>query len=454
MANIQYGQKRKNNTRPIYIKQRYTDADGKRRQKLIPCKNEEEAKTLLPMVGDAESNNREFIKPAVYPKSYNTGTHMPGKMTVRELLELYSAFALANGDWKPSGLDDKRRLIQDQINPYIGDELVAAINTRYMQNFFDDVPNHPESPGNHKTQKNNSKNKPYQLKKVLGKAFDYAVTLEEITTSPITKAIRLPRYESAERPHWTRLEFIELLSHCDDPDLKAMIAVMAGCTLRTAELSGLMWDCVHIPEKPSPENPAYVEIKRELTRYNPHDMEQTGYKAYLMLPCRTKEETKKRLVVMESLKTRNSVRKIFIGEYLTDMLTTYKNQQNIIKEKGGSQYHDFGFVFANKDGFPYTSDVISKRLHKYAKTIDLSEEITFYSLRATGTTIKAKIAPMHIVEADTGHAPRGTTRKYYVHAEEEDRIKLAYDMDTAVFDDVRKAEAERQNLAVLDDIKT
>lgn len=428
----------------FYIKQSFVESGGKRFQRLIPCKDASEARELLPTVKEYEEKKipYELFKPAEYKSPASKAVHYGklkpeySKLTVHELMEMYLAKAAQLGELRPNTIYIKRGLINSYIVPFIGDTSVKGITTPFIQGYLDDLPNFKASQGNHLEDKPNiSYRTVLEVKKVLSRAFKYAVKLGAIESNPVSSDIEIPRYEAVKRDQWTEDELVKAMSFDEDPQLQLAILLTAAGPLRTGELLGLCWDCIHIPEDLSEESPAWIEIKRELQRICSADLSATGTKPYISFPA-ISVGAESQLYIVEYTKTSRSKRSIYLPLSVALKLKAYRERQEDLKVLYGEKYQDLGLVFAQEARFPGRPVTDSSLTHAFKAFIKRHglRSVTFYSIRGTGTSQKMRATSNpKLVQADMGGDTAKVMMEHYVTAEEKDRKALASTMDSRLF---------------------
>ena len=428
----------------FYIKQSFVESGGKRFQRLIPCKDASEARELLPKVKEYEEKKLpyELFKPAEYKSPASKAMHYGElkaeyfDLTVHELMGKYLEHAAQLGELRPNTLKIKRGLIKSYVDPFIGKTKVKDITTPYIQDFLDDLPGFPASQGNHITAKPKvSYRTVMEVKKVLSKAFKYAVRLRAIESSPVSSAIEIPRYKALKREQWTEDELITAISYDEDPQLQLAIMLTAAGPLRTGELLGLCWDCIHVPEDLSEDSPAWIDVKRELQRIRSADLSATGTKPYISFPA-ISVGSESQLYIVEYTKTSRSKRSIYLPLSVALKLKAYRERQEDLKYLYGEKYQDFGLVFAQEARFPGRPVTDSALTHAFKAFIRRHSlrSVTFYSIRGTGTTQKMRATSNpKLVQADMGGDTVKVMMEHYVAAEDKDRKALASAMESRLF---------------------
>lgn len=456
MADIHTVQ-RKKGPDAIYIRQRYTADDGTIKQKKIRCADMAEARVLLPLIQEAENSGIPYVdtRPASYhdePTSSSRYGSLSARyydITVGELVAMFLKDAAARGRFRPNTLSAKRGIMTNHIIPYIGDTPIREIDTMYIQDYFDDLITRKAAPGNHKTPPpQNSARTVEEVRKILSPAFGYAITrLRAIKTNPITSDIIMPKKTTKKREQWNYDELIEALTSETDPQLKAIITMMPCETLRNCELFGLCWDCVHIPARITKENPAFIEIKRELLTTKLADIEATGITPVFVFP-NIQNDPESRTCLFENTKTIKTKRIAYLPEPVVEILKAHRARQNEIKSSYGDEYRDYNLVFALEDrypGRPIANNTIRHYFNKFKEKHGL-RNVTFYSLRSSGVTQKLRILGFSpkVVEIDMGGDSDPVMMGHYAAAEDKDLRNFTAEVGKMFFPKTKKDETSQE----------
>ena len=427
---------RKRTKDAIYIKQRYLDNTGKRCQCKIPCTDLAEARTLLPAVIAAEKNGDKYHKPKpiVYRSKaldkYGISRSDYSDITISQLIPMYLDYAAANGRLRPNTLAVKRNLCSNYVYPYIGDVSVRDITPAFLQDYFTDLPNHTGANSNHQSDPQKITTRTViEIRKILSPALAYAViNLRIIDKNPIIKEISIPSKPFQRREQWSADEYLYALNRCDDAQLRLSMALMVAGPLRSAELLGICWDCVHL-DAPIP----YIDIKRQLQRLPDAEVADTRLIPVVRFPKITAKES---LYLIDYTKTSKSIRKIYLPRTVALLLALHKENQIKIKEYYEDRYVDYNLVIAQEDSYPgrpITTDVINRRFKRLIAKYNL-REVTYYSLRGTGATqkLRATTNPA-LVSADMGGDSERIMMEHYIKAEDDDRKSLSIAIEDNLF---------------------
>ena len=345
----------------------------------------------------------------------------PSAKTVSELLKEYVDLYGTN-KWSPSTFDANKGLIDNYINPNIGNMKLSDVTPRIMDHFYRNL------------QKVKSKQKPFgkstsefitpttikNIHKILRSAFNQAVKWELMQRNPVENCT-LPKAEEKKREIWDAETVLRALELCDDPILSLAIHLAFSCSLRIGELLALTWDCVDISSESIERGKAYLYVNKELQRVSKASLEALEekdiiYKFPAIMPNNTTA------LIIKPPKTRTSVRKIFLPKTVAEHLSDRKAEVEELKAVFGEEYEDYNLVICAKNGRPLEGQHINRALKALIKEHDLPD-IVFHSLRHTSTTYKLKISGGDIkaVQGDTGHAQATMVTERYAHILDDDR---------------------------------
>ena len=153
----------------------------------------------------------------------STGTFIaPTAKTIRELLEEYIAIYGINA-WALSTYESRRGLIDNYINPIIGDMKLEQATPRVMDQFYKNLLTVKAKPRPYQSAKNEylSPRTVKEIHKILRNAFNQAVKWELISRNPVINAT-LPKCEAKPRDIWTADTLFHALELCDDDINRAL----------------------------------------------------------------------------------------------------------------------------------------------------------------------------------------------------------------------------------------
>lgn len=168
----------------------------------------------------------------------------------------------------------------------------------------------------------------------------------------------------------------------------ALISLAIGSGLRHGELAGLRWSDVDFLKKE-------VTIKRRASYYT--------------LDGETKFWEGKP-------KTRSSMRKIILPDFVMSALIIHKNAQIERRLKAGLKWEDLDLVFTNARGHNLTPSGILRPYRKLLKEAAIPTTMRLHTLRHTAASIMLKLKiPVTTVSSILGHSNPSITWKVYAH---------------------------------------
>lgn len=419
--------KRKSKYSVVYT---YHDENGEKRQKWETWGTMKEAKRRKAEIEYKQDNNT-FVRPSI--------------KTVSDLLydfvELYGV-----NKWALSTFDAKKGLIDNYINPYIGNVQLSSVTPRMMDEYYQKllkVKGAPRYKGQEVTTCVSARNVK-EIHKILNCAFNQAIRWEYMEHNPVAKAT-LPKVEEKQREIWTADDLFRALEVCEDDRLSLAINLAFSCSLRLGEMVGLTWDCIDIGEENIAENNASIFVEKELMRVSKNALEKLEGKDVVQVfpSVLTSNNT---VLLLKKPKTKSSIRRVWLPKTVAIMLAEWKKNQDELKEILGAEYHDYNLVLSLPNGRPLEGQVISRSFKDLIRKHDLPD-VVFHSLRHTSTTYKLKLnrGDMKAVQGDTGHAQLKMVSDVYSHILDEDRRNNAARFEEAFYH--RKDNGETQTKA-------
>lgn len=424
--------KRKNGKKNIYISQRYQDDNGNTRQAMIPCKDNNEANLLLDEVAEAEKEGRKYVRPTP-PSIYESGAlsvygaKSTADMTVTELVDEYleeKCTALVG-----TTLDNYVSIAKNYIDPLIGDTPISAITPRFIQNYYNDLPNH-------KSLKKESIT-PRMVKdihKILRPAFNHAVANDAISYNPAI-SVKLPKLPKSKRKQLSENQ-VKQIFEIEKNEYQDLYAKMHyACTLRSGECSALTWDCVDVSEESIASGKASIYVDKALRRMSHSGMKRTKYKDIIYVFPNLKANAETALVV-KSTKNDGSARTVYLPTSLAQQLAAHKITEETKLNEVGNSYrnHGYHFVFTQLNGRPYEVKWHSNKFKRLLAENGFPA-VDAYSLRHSGSTAKLRASGGNIksVQGDMGHSSPEMLMKVYAEIVDEDRVNNASLMEERLF---------------------
>lgn len=405
-------------------------------------KTEEEA-TIRDMQIKLAKKNGTFQPPVRIAKGV---IRKEKNITVKELMAEYvELYGLKK--WGNSFYTTNIGMIQNYINPYIGDRYVKFLTVKDMDAYYTSLLDEPAVllPGHTDNGERISASTVIRIHKLLSSAFGKAVVWEYTDVNP-TVGATLPEHRAEKRDVWSDEEILKALSLCENATLRLCLILALGCSMRIGEILGLQWDKVHISDELVAAGDAYLEVRYVLSRCNNESIEalERIHRSTIVLkfPRSVERETKTTLVLKDP-KTESSIRTIYLPIAVIEELRRMKVQQEEYKRLLGNEYKDYDLVIAQPNGHPYEARGIDKLFKRMIRENDL-RPVVFHSLRHTSTSLKLKLSKGNIkaVQGDTGHAEAKMVTDTYAHSFDADRKLIAREMDNSFFSKINGVTAE------------
>jgi len=427
--------KRKKNYSVVY---NFVDDNGETKQKWETCHSHKDA----------------LKRKAEIEHEITTGTFLPPNKQV--VVEFMKDFVSLYGEkkWGVSMYDGCCSLINNYINPVIGDLEVQSITPRVVDKYVQTLQKTPSvSTRTRKATTVYVSNQTIEkIIKLLRCAFNQAVRWELVSRNPFDHTV-LPKTEYKKRDIWDAETIRKALDECTDSKLYIAMNLSFACSLRIGEVLGLTWDNVHISDEDIAADNAYVYIDKELTRASKQAIEMLGEKDiyHIFIPLLPNTSTR---IILKKPKTDSSIRKVWLPKTVAHILREWKTAQDELRGFLGSEYQDFNLVVALPNGRPCEDRIIHKEFSLLKEKAGLPN-VVFHSLRHSSTTYKLKLnhGDLKATQGDTGHAEIDMITKIYAHILDEDRKVNAQKFESAFYSNpdlrgVRPPEEARQTPVV------
>ena len=408
----------------------YEDAEGVKRQKWETLTTKKEAQARKAQI-ENEINKGVFIAP----------NELCVRDFLKEFVEIYGAKR-----WGLSAYSSNVSLIENYINPIIGNTNIQDINRRAVDGFVMKLQKTPpiETPYRHARTEYVTACTIEKIVKLLHCAFRQAVRWDMIPKNPFEDVL-LPKYKKKQREIWTADTIRKALDSCTDGKLYVAINLAFACSLRLGEITGLTWDCVHITDKDIANDDAHLMVEKELARINQQSIDALGNSDILFVFPRLVGGKSTTRLVLKKPKTESSIRRVWIPKTLALILRDWKEKQDKLKEFMGEDFIDYNLVLAQETGRPCEDRVLGNQFERLKKSAGLPD-VVFHSLRHSSTTYKLKLNHGNIkaTQGDTGHAQADMVTDLYAHILDEDRRVNAQRFEAAFYanPDMRKVEQE------------
>jgi len=427
--------KRKKNYSVVY---NFVDDNGETKQKWETCHSHKDA----------------LKRKAEIEHEITTGTFLPPNKQV--VVEFMKDFVSLYGEkkWGVSMYDGCCSLINNYINPVIGDLEVQSITPRVVDKYVQTLQKTPSvSTRTRKATTVYVSNQTIEkIIKLLRCAFNQAVRWEMVSRNPFDHTV-LPKTEYKKRDIWDAETIRKALDECTDSKLYIAMNLSFACSLRIGEVLGLTWDNVHISDEDIAADNSYVYVDKELTRASKQAIEMLGEKDiyHIFIPLLPNTSTR---IILKKPKTDSSIRKVWLPKTVAHILREWKTAQDELRGFLGSEYQDFNLVVALPNGRPCEDRIIHKEFSLLKEKAGLPN-VVFHSLRHSSTTYKLKLnhGDLKATQGDTGHAEIDMITKIYAHILDEDRKVNAQKFESAFYSNpdlrgVRPPEEARQTPVV------
>lgn len=356
-------------------------------------------------------------------------------MTVSEFLyefiEKYGA-----KKWVASTYDGNTGLLENYVNPYIGDKKLRSIKTKTVDDYYHFLETEAEPATNmgRPMRDHITASTIHDIHKVLRCAFNLAVRWDYISKNPFSNAT-LPEHQEKERVVLSPEQVLRVLKFTCRPDyydyymMHCAILIAVGCTLRGGEIGGLQWNRIFFDQQT-------IDIDRVIDRVSKENVKKLS-KMDIMFTFPNLYPGTKTAIVLKQPKTDGSVRVVEAPKNVLEALALLKEMQDRLKQELGSDgYMDYDLVICQANGRPVMTEHLNKRFKDILEEMNDpeidSDEIVFHSLRHTSASAKLKLSngDYNSVKHAGGWANlEMLTRRYGSHSFENDREKLNQKMD-------------------------
>ncbi len=241
------------------------------------------------------------------------------------------------------------------------------------------------------------------LNKLLREFFYYAIDENYILKNLCSgKKIVIPgesEKESTEIKTFTNSEINSLKNVLHGHKLKCLILLALATGLRQGELLALKWSDINIDNK---------ELKVERTIKRVNIIAADGSKKYTTL--------------IQTPKTKNSIRTVPIPSKIITILNEHKIAQKKEKMKAGPSYIDSDFMFTTEIGKNIDARNLTKCYERILKKANIPYR-KFHSLRHTyATKLFEANVPLKTVQILLGHSDISITGNIYTHVMPKEKI--------------------------------
>lgn len=242
------------------------------------------------------------------------------------------------------------------------------------------------------------------LNKLLKNFFNYATDEGYILKNPCSgKRIVIPgETETQEKKIevFSDKEINTLKVALKGHRLKFLILLALGTGLRQGELLGLKWSDIDINNK-------QLKVERSIKQVN----------------IISADESKEYKTIVQSPKSKNSIRTVPIPSNLILELKEHRKLQKQEKLKSGNSYNNTDYVFTTEVGNTMNARNITKSYKRLLKKAKIPYK-KFHSLRHTYATKLFEVnVPLKTVQMLLGHSDISITANIYTHVMPKEKIK-------------------------------
>lgn len=386
-----------------------------------------------------EHEQAENLEPAVDVKN----------MTVTEfLMEFIEKYGLKK--WSSSTYAGNVGLIENYINPYIGDKKIKSLKTKSVDDYYHFLETEVEPATNmgRPMRDHVTASTILDIHKLLRCAFNLAVRWEYIMKNPFLHAT-LPEHHEEERKVLSPEQILKVLKFSFRPQyyefyvMYCAILIAVGCTMRGGEIGGLQWSRVDFQNN-------LIDMDRVIDRLKKADIPKLKrLNVYQKFP--NLFPGAKTVIVLKSPKTEESIRKIEVPKMVMEALKTLREMQEKWKtELGSDGYMNYDLVICQANGRPIMTEHLNAKFKEILSQMNdpdiNAEDYVFHSLRHTSAVVKLKLSHgdfNSVMHAGGWANLEMLTRRYGAHSFEGSREKLANQMDAFLEAPSQKAISEK-----------
>lgn len=352
--------------------------------------------------------------------------------------------------WVASTYDGNVGLLENYVHPYWGDKKLRSIRTKTVDDFYHFLMHEAEPATNmgKPMRKHITASTIHDIHKVLRCAFNQAKKWEYIAKNPFLDAT-LPEHKEAKREALTPTQLQKVLEFTDRPDvydlymMHCAIQLAFACCLRGGEVGGTQWD------RYDPEN-QMLYIDRVIDRVD-KKLADKLQKMDILFRFPNLYPGTRTLIVLKQPKTEGSIRTVYIPETVAKKLNQLREiQERLKQELGDDGYMDYGLIICQANGRPIMTEHLNKRFKEVLTalgdpTINV-DNVVFHSIRHTSAGVKLRLSggDLKAVQGDGGWNSPEMVTKRYAHILDEDRRRLAQEMEASFYGGAKTSEAVTQ----------
>ena len=390
-------------------------------------------------IAEIELQKREgSLKPPVRSKKTRL-------LTVAEFLDEYVEKYGAN-KWGDSYYSVSVHRIEHYIKPLIGDLLLRDVTVMDLDDFYTQLLSTPAVvlKGHQDTDRTVSHSVIEKIDDLLSAAFNQAIKWDYISKNPVLSAT-VPAVPKKKRAVWSPAQAAKAINACTDLNLKVCLLLGIGCSMRAGEILGLQWAQLTISEETMRNNTSVLEVRQELKRCDKSTLQilEDRKRSNVFFTFPELKSDCKTSLVLKTPKTESSVRTIYLPNTVAAALLELKKAQETQKERLHGLYQDYDMVIAQSDGRPMEERLLARGFKLLSQECGLPE-VVFHSLRHLSTSMKLQVSGGDIkaVQGDTGHSQADMVTEVYSTTFDENRKRIAGQMEAAFFEKLGEAQTE------------
>lgn len=307
---------------------------------------------------------------------------------------------------------------RDMYRTYIakdyGEIKITDLTLDYVQKVFDS-----KVKLKHKTLKG--------VKSMLNQIFEFSIKKGYIKEN-FMKDVELPAPEATEIDYYTEKQ-IEMFKGACDADRRAIVMLYRFnlvLGLRPEEGCGLKLNKIKFSENDNELAMVRIDNAVKVEKDYDENLDVVGSNK-----------------VDDEVKTITAYRYIPLPKDDEKVLIEYIKEQ---KKKWGDKYKDDCYVFLNRNGDPYTPEILTNKMPGFLEKWKLPH-ITPYGLRHSFASLMVKLGVKEsVLKVIMGHTSILTTHKYYIHIPKEDIMQEIMEKTALRKEQLQNAKEEKQKV--------
>ena len=213
-----------------------------------------------------------------------------------------------------------------------------------------------------------------------------------LVTRNVCEAVTIPKQIKKEMRVLSQEEQDRLIKVLKKDRIGPIFMLAMGTGLRLAELVGLRWIDVDLEE-------GYLRVSQILHRVKDF----------------TPGAAKKTKIVVESPKTKKSMRVVPLLDDIINMLKSYKTRQGAEKLKAGEAYQDSGYVFTDELGRHLVPEAVEKKFYSLVENSGIDKANVHCLRHSFATRGLENGIELKVMQELLGHSSISLTGDTYSH---------------------------------------